>query len=68
MQHCLRGLDIPDFLSYFNKGNNFCDFLFAFQHTEFLFEKGSSLNGKNLFQIGANSYLLETNLCRMTAN
>ena len=36
-----------DFLQFF-KGDNFCDFLFAFLHTQFSSEKGSTLKGKNL--------------------
>ena len=34
------------------KGDNICDFLFAFLDT-----KGSTLKGKNLLRLGANSFL-----------
>ena len=42
----------------FYKGDNFCDFLFTFLHTN-PFEKESTLKGKNLLPWGANSFLLE---------
>ena len=40
------------------KGDNFCDFLFAFLHANSLLKKGP-LKGKNLLPRGANSFLLE---------
>ena len=40
------------------KGDNFCDFMFAFLALQFPSEKGSTLKGKNLFPLGANSQIL----------
>ena len=48
----------PSFSTIFAKGNNFCDFLFAFPGQCSLFIIGSTLKGKNLL-IGANSFLKE---------
>ena len=44
---------------HFYKGDNFCDFLFALLYTNPYPKKGSTLKGKNLLPIGANSFLLE---------
>ena len=46
------------FSAIFDKGDNFCDFLFAFLYNN-LSGKGSSLKGKNLLLPGANSFFFE---------
>ena len=43
----------------FNKGGNFYDFLFTFPAYKIVSEKGSTLKGKNLLPLGANSFLLQ---------
>ena len=43
-----------------HKGDNFCEFLFAFMHNKIPSEKEMTLNGKNLLPLGANSFLLES--------
>ena len=41
------------------KGSNFCDFLFASPAQLVLSEKESTLKGKNLLPLGANSFVSE---------
>ena len=56
----LKGCDTPGRLSpILYKGDNFCDILFIFSDKQFPSEKGSTLKGKNLLPMGANSFLLE---------
>ena len=49
------------FLPFFIKGDNYCDFHLALLHKNPP-EKGSTLKGKNLLPLGANSFLLEWTL------
>ena len=56
---CLKCLDTHGrFSTIFNKGDNFCDLLFAVLHMVPL-QRGPTLKGKNLLPVGANSFLLE---------
>ena len=41
------------------KGDKFNDFPFAYLHIKSLLKKGSSLKGKNMLPLGANSFLSE---------
>ena len=43
---------------FFDKGDNFCNFLFAFWYTN-PSENGFTLKGKNLLPWGADTFLLE---------
>ena len=57
----LRRVDtLGNFFHHIFKEGNFCDFLFAFLHTEKVYssQKKSTLKGKNLLPMGANSFLL----------
>ena len=47
------------FKTFVGKGDNFCDCLVASLATESFFEKKSTLKGKNLLPLGANSFRLE---------
>ena len=51
----------PQGKQLFYKGNNFCDYPFAFLYTvhQATYEKGSTLKGMNLLPVGTNSFLLE---------
>ena len=52
-------MHLVDFLPFFNKGDNFCDFLFGFSIHQDTFKKGSTLKRENLLPRGANSSLLK---------
>ena len=56
----LRGQDDTHdrYSAIFYKGDNFCVFLYALLHPK-PFWKGSTVKGKNLLPMGANSFLLE---------
>ena len=47
------------FPPFFDKGDNFCDFLFALLDVSPLLKKVSTLKGKNLLPGGANAFLLK---------
>ena len=54
----LRGLHtFGRFLAILYKAENFCDFFIALQHARFPLKRGSTLKGKNLLPLGANSFL-----------
>ena len=50
-------LYLEEFPPFFEKGDNFYDFLFAFPARHVPAEKGSTLKGMNLLPRGANSFL-----------